>query len=93
MTDAKEQYPEHEKLKAVSDKSQEIGQFLDWMRDEKGYQFGFLGDADSGEDPGRIYPTYLDVTRVLADYFDIDLKKIEQEKREMLKSIRSADGG
>ena len=28
------QYPEHEKLKAISGKSQACGEFVDWLRDE-----------------------------------------------------------
>ena len=31
-------YPEHEKLQAVNEKSQAIGEFLDWLRDEKRVQ-------------------------------------------------------
>lgn len=30
-------YPEHEKLKKVSAKSQACGEFLDWLRHEKGF--------------------------------------------------------
>ncbi|QGZ16778.1 hypothetical protein PBI_DEWDROP_131 [Microbacterium phage Dewdrop] len=85
------EYPEHEKLKAISGKSQEIGQFLEWMQSEKGYQVGIFGDADSGENPDRLYPTYLNIQELLADYFEIDLKVIEQEKRAMLDSIRAAN--
>lgn len=84
-------YPEHKKLMAISDKSQEIGQFLEWMSEEKHYQFGFLGDRDSGENPDRIYPTYLNIQEILAEYFEIDRDAIEREKRAMLEGIRGGN--
>ena len=33
------QYPEHEKLKSISDKSQACGEFIDWLRDEPAQYF------------------------------------------------------
>lgn len=30
-------YPEHEKLQAIKEKSQACGEFLDWLKDVKGY--------------------------------------------------------
>lgn len=31
-------YPEHEKMKAIKDKSQAIGEFLEWLDTEKNYE-------------------------------------------------------
>lgn len=78
-------YPEHTKLRAVSAKSQEIGTFLEWI-EEKGWRF-----ATYRED-GRqtLDPVYFGTKeKLLAEYFHIDLDKIEAEKRAMLDELRS----
>jgi len=80
-------YPEHEKQAKVLDQSQTIGSFLD---------NGGLGDgvvlAKWDERPGRdnLYPIHMDINKILAAYFEIDLNKIEKEKQQMLKDLRTA---
>lgn len=85
-------YPEHQKLNAIGDQSQTIGEFLDWLGDEKGYSLGRWGDglAWPAESQDRMYPVYDRQTDLLAEFFEIDLKLIEQEKRAMLESMRAA---
>lgn len=39
-------YPEHDKLSAIKDKSQSIGEFLEWLDFEKNYTICSLGEAD-----------------------------------------------
>lgn len=73
------EYPEHEKLAAVKDAAQAIGEFLEFG----GYTL-CRWEPDMGDYP---VPVGLPITRVLADYFDIDLSKIEQEKRAMLNEL------
>lgn len=86
-------YPENAKLDEISDKSQEIGEFLEWLRS---------GDYESREDLGGIElachrmrgrscrreaelsPTRVPVNDLLAAYFEIDQDKIEAEKRAMI---------
>jgi len=79
-------YPEHEKLAAISDQSQTVGEFLDFS----GYVLAEWGDENSSgtPNPHRLYPIY-NIERILAEYFHIDLNKIEQEKRQMLEDIRN----
>jgi hypothetical protein len=36
---------------------------------------------------GHLYSDGMSITRILANYFDIDLTKIEEEKRAMLASL------
>lgn len=80
-------YPEHEKLSAVADKSQVIGDFL--LDREEG---GVVLAAYSPElDEYLPLPLVAPVEYVLADYFGIDLAKIEAEKRAMLAAIREAN--
>jgi hypothetical protein len=95
-------YPEHEKLKAIHEQSQWLGGFLDWLTSTKGYRIAkyfryYKGSMepipeDTHPDDEDVFssfmPVSLDINGILADYFDIDLKKIEQEKRAMLDEIR-----
>jgi hypothetical protein len=118
-------YPEHDKLSAVKDASQAIGEFIEFSgytlcqwreagdngepqyrwtdaalqrRPERGERRPRAGDYFSGlavdnpahdswgsgwEAVGR------PVTQILADYFEVDLAKIECEKRAMLDSLRA----
>lgn len=76
-------YPEHERMSAIVEKSQCIGEFLEWLNDVKRYRIcertgGFVS----------FYPINKSVENLLAEFFGIDLNKIEQEKREMLEEIR-----
>lgn len=72
-------YPEHEKLKAVHDKSQIIGEFIDWAESEE----VVLIDLDKNQHVGEYR-----LRQLLADFFEIDLKKLEAEKRHMFTEIR-----
>jgi len=81
-----EQYPEHEKLKKVSDRSHEIFDFLHWLGKKKGIVLAEWGENEHGRE--ELFPTYYPVRGALAEFFQIDLYKIEQEKRAMLDSMR-----
>lgn len=78
-------YPEHEKQRAIVDKSQAIGEFLEWLP-STGIVFG-KWDAE-GRD--RMWATRIDIEKLLAEYFEIDLEKIEEEKRQMIDEMRAA---
>jgi 2C-methyl-D-erythritol 2,4-cyclodiphosphate synthase len=83
MTNPK--YPEHDKLHAVVDRSQEVGQFLEWMQ-EQGWHFCKSVKYDEFDEP-QLAIQYLNITKTLAEYFHIDLDKIEAEKRAMLDEL------
>lgn len=76
--------PELDKMLAVKDKSQMIGVFLDWLQDEKKIVFAKYYDEES------LCPSYDTIEKLLADYFEIDLNKIEQERRAILESFQNA---
>ena len=129
---AEPMYPEHEKLRAVSERSQAIGEFLDWLRTPKedggkGVHLHtweeweeddlcpVLGCRDGKLNPGKLNPgrsyerdcqrcggTGLvkveregwmplrpGVEKLLAEFFDINLAKLEDEKRAMLDNLRA----
>jgi hypothetical protein len=75
-------YPEHDKLEAVKDQSQAIGEFL---------ENGRWTLCEWDDRTGRFWSIRGDVNRVLAEYFEIDLDKLEAEKRQMLDAMRAAN--
>jgi hypothetical protein len=79
------QYPEHDKLGVIRDQSQAIYDFLEWCAEEKGAALAV--DADHGYE-GEKY--WLPTSRrdLLAEFFEIDQAKLEQEKRAMLDELR-----
>lgn len=79
-------YPEHEKLHAIADQSQAIGEFLDWCSG-RGW---FICRPTDDPFEGCYWPVPGSITDRLADYFGIDQKKLEQEKRQMLDEFRSS---
>jgi len=85
-------YPEHEKLSAIQDKSQIVGEFLDWLQGEKGYSvcsFQEQGYSVEGSlvEEGLFKPTCKSIESLLAEFFKIDLKLIEKEKIRMLQEM------
>lgn len=81
------EYPEHDKLHLVKEQTQAAGEFIDWL----GTQGFFLAVREQEWD--RAVPASYNITDLLARWQDIDLSKIEAEKRRMLESIRAANGG
>lgn len=76
-------YPEHAKLSAISDESQAIGQFLE----DGPYLLAEYCEIEGFRDL-QLVPAQKPIQQVLAEYFDIDLARIEAEKRRMLEQIR-----
>ena len=121
------EYPEHEKLMKIADKSQVIGEFLEWLSFEKGAVLHHWVEDDFEETCGgtmfhgcidgkrayedelvasgidcmecggtgkvtKRFAGWMDVGRtqdLLAEFFEIDQNKIEQEKRAMLEVMRN----
>lgn len=80
-SDGLETYPEHRKVKATMDKSQAIEEFLEWLKQDHDTE---LCESDyTGP-----FPVGSRVQEFLAEYFEIDLKRLEAEKRAMLDEIR-----
>lgn len=101
------EYPECEKMAAIQEKSQAIGEFLEWLHtgeaDESGFERPvFLGAyrivtensrGELDEDEYYVSESYVDAFRyitekLLAKFFDIDLNKVEEERRTMLAKLR-----
>ncbi len=84
------EYPEHEKLDAIKNLSQAINDFLDWAAEEEDLVLCEPGDLTQyGEPSAYRLPTFISHKTLLARHFDIDLDRLEAEKRAMLDAIRS----
>jgi len=83
---AESRFPEHEKLKAISDKSQAIGEFVDWLGAVKGIS---LCELTQGRDRlDEYHPVRTSIRQLLAEYFDINEHRLDDEKRAMLDELR-----
>lgn len=81
-------YPEHERMALIDDQSQIIGEFIDWLEQESGYEICQMTNLNGG----RYEPCREGATKLLARYFGIDLGAIEAEKRAMLDALRAPTG-
>lgn len=78
-----EQYPECEKLAKVSKRSNACGEFLSWLEAEKGFLLASYNDNE------RLLPVNYNIEALLGEFFEIDMKKVEKERRAILKSMQS----
>lgn len=77
-----EKYPEHAKLKAISDESYTIGAFLDFGLQDQGLVLAEQVEIPCGGP--RLVPAGKPIQDILARYFGIDQEALEHEKRQML---------
>ena len=82
--DSTSAYPEHAKLEAVRERSQVIGEFLDGTP----FVLAEYREVDGHREP-QLMPVNKSIEQVLAEHFDIDLNRIEAEKRAMLENMRT----
>lgn len=76
-------YPEHDRLMEIHEESQIIGEFLDLG----GYVLAEYRFVEGYRDK-QLVPVFKPLNEILAGYFEIDLDKIESEKRQMLSRLR-----
>jgi hypothetical protein len=76
------QYPEHDKLSAVADRTQAVGDFLEWISDRHGARLMAFFEGQGWGTPPGFLQTWL------AEWAGIDREKLEQEKRAMLDGLR-----
>ena len=79
-----EKYPVHEKLHKIKDQSQAVHEFLNWCS-ESGRDIHL---AEWVNDGSWMLPTQRDLKTLLAEFFGIDLRALEDEKRQMLEDLR-----
>ena len=73
--------PELNRMADFRVESQAIGDFLAWLQTEKKIKFAkYYGE--------RLAPVQVPVEDTLAEFFEIDLKKVEKERQALLDFIR-----
>ena len=79
--------PEHDKLRAIQPLSQAVGGFIEWLH-ERGWQI-----REPRPPIGRIDDLWMPVRQttegLLAEHFEIDLMKLEAEKRAILDELQA----
>ncbi len=91
---------ELKKMLAAKERSQAIGDFLEWAREKHSYllaaphkhtdecylyEWRYLKSPQCGMPP--LIAVSYSIERLLAEFFEIDLGKVEAEKRALLKEI------
>jgi hypothetical protein len=90
----RESYPEHEKLAQVAKQSQAIGEFIVWMAEEKHWQVCEDGNAEAiGLHMSDWKPVRVEMNTMLAEFFEIDQKVLNDEKEAMVEAIRKHSSG
>lgn len=84
--------PECDRMLEVRDRSQAIGEFLEWAG-EQGYVLcallarrDYVGDVIKGQQ--EYSPEVPSTEKLLADFFDVDLAVVEREKQAVLVALR-----
>lgn len=77
--------PECDKMLKVQDESQAIGAFLDWLQSERRLT---LCEANDRTFENSFIPARIGIEDLLAEYFKIDLNKVEKERRAILEECR-----
>lgn len=90
MSELPVETPELNRQKEIIDSGQAkaVQEFLDWLRQEKGYVLARYEKVD-GYREEQLFDVYPDPERLMADHFGIDLNKIESERRALLDALRS----
>ncbi len=97
-------YPEHDKLQALEGKNQAVGDFMEWLQDEKKVQFSVFaevciycdsladaeGDCECRENHFHAgeIPFHFCLTDLLAEFFEIDQKQLCVEKDAMYRELQ-----
>lgn len=69
--------PEHQKLKDLNGRNETVGDFIEWLNDN-----GLvIAEHDKSS---RLWPTMKSRDTLIANFFEIDTKKLEAEKRQIL---------
>lgn len=96
--------PECERMCAVAPYSQKIGEFLEWVRDTHGAFLAVPHEHSEGcedEDGDRMCGLHREelcyfgksIPDLLAEFFEIDMDKVESERRAILAALQKGGKG
>jgi len=85
---------EVEKIVAAQERSRTLSEFLDWLSENEYSICRFEEHIRYSEEPGDFtpegwYPRRKSNEQLLADFFEIDLDKVEEERRQILGNLRN----
>jgi hypothetical protein len=76
--------PMLDKLNKMKVESDKIGDFLQWLQSK----YYLIDKNESNPISNYINSSYINVEKMLAEYFDIDLIMVEKEKRDILIALK-----
>jgi hypothetical protein len=85
-------YLELDRLEKIKEQSQLCGDFLKWLQTK--YRMLNKRESFNTEDVVHIayyYSSPINISELLAEFFDIDLNEIENEKEQMLKELSNKE--
>jgi predicted metal-dependent hydrolase len=80
-------YPTLERMKEVEEQSQLLGEFLEWLHSKY-----FMIDKKSKFETANIpfgFDSIVDIEKLLAKYFNIDLAEAEKERLQILNGFKN----
>jgi hypothetical protein len=84
-------YPEHDKMRDAIDNgaSEKVQEFIDWLYDHKQWTVAEFQEHEHRRFGEVLVPVSLTREQIMADFYSIDLRKVDDEKRIMLTTIRT----
>jgi hypothetical protein len=76
--------PECDKQLAVKEDAQVIGEFIEWLRGERDCVIAEYTGNPKYSGRYELFPINDSIEQLLADYYKIDLNKVEKERRKLL---------
>ena len=86
---SEQEYPEHDKLKALGGANQIVGDFIEWLGEQGLTICEFNPQRFCGD--GEFLPSRKNTVTLIGDFFEIDNNKLMAEKDAMLDAIRAAN--
>lgn len=79
-------YPTLERMKKLENESQLLGEFTEWLHSRY-----FMIDKRSKFETANIpfgFDSVVDIEKLLAEYFGVDLAEVEKERLELIKHLK-----
>ena len=78
---------ELEKMATAAEKSATLSEFLDWLRSNQ-YVLAKYNERPQQLGDDDLLPVRIGNEQLLADFFGIDLKKVEEERSALLQQLK-----
>ena len=86
-------FPEHDKVQALNGKHNVIGKFIDWLKIK--YTLATYVDNEcydcSDVMPEILIPAWVNTNDLIAEYFEIDLEALENERCTLFKALKNSN--